>query len=72
MSNQEVLSKVAYSIEEFCQIVSLGRTGVFREIREKRLRVVKVGRRTLIPAFEVEDWLERMAKPAAPVLGVRL
>jgi len=34
---------------------------VFEEIRDKRLRIVKVGRRTLIPAVEVTAWLERLA-----------
>lgn len=54
-------AKVAYSIAEFCELVSLGRSRVFEEIREKRLHIVKVGRRTLIPALEVTAWLERLA-----------
>lgn len=54
-------AKAAYSIAEFCELVSLGRSRVFEEIREKRLRVVKVGRRTLITALEVTAWLERLA-----------
>jgi len=53
--------KAAYSIAEFCELVSLGRSRVFEEIRDKRLRIVKVGRRTLIPALEVTAWLERLA-----------
>jgi excisionase family DNA binding protein len=55
------LNKAAYSIAEFCELVSLGRSRVFEEIRDKRLRIVKVGRRTLIPAVEVTAWLERLA-----------
>jgi excisionase family DNA binding protein len=54
-------SKAAYSIAEFCGLVSLGRSRVFEEIRERRLRIVKVGRRTLIPATEVTAWLDRLA-----------
>lgn len=53
--------KAAYSIAEFCALVSLGRSRVFEEIRDKRLRIVKVGRRTLIPALEVTAWLDRLA-----------
>ncbi len=55
-------TKAAYSIAEFCALVSLGRSRVFEEIREKRLRIVKVGRRTLIPAVEVTAWLERLSE----------
>jgi len=59
-----IQGKAAYSIAEFCSLVSLGRSRVFEEIREKRLHIVKVGRRTLIPAVEVSAWLERLsAKP---------
>ncbi|WP_243304664.1 excisionase family DNA-binding protein [Geothrix oryzisoli] len=62
MDNKETSpAKAAYSIAEFCGLVSLGRSRVFEEIREKRLRIVKVGRRTLIPATEVSAWLERLA-----------
>lgn len=58
------VQKAAYSIAEFCFLVSLGRSRVFEEIRENRLHVVKVGRRTLIPAVEVAAWLDRLS--AAP------
>lgn len=57
-------TKAAYSITEFCDLTSLGRSRVFEEIREKRLRAVKVGRRTLIPAPEVTAWLQRLTAEA--------
>ena len=60
-SSEASAGKAAYSIAEFCGLVSLGRSRVFEEIREKRLHIVKVGRRTLIPATEVSAWLERLA-----------
>ncbi len=59
------LTKAAYSISDFCELVSLGRSKVFEELKTGRLGKVKVGRRTLIPAAEVMAWLERMG--AAPV-----
>lgn len=61
MPQSIALPKLAYSIAEFCELVGLGRTGAFREIREKRLRVVKAGRRTLIPAEAVKAWLDSLA-----------
>lgn len=64
MTQGNPLTKLAYSIAEFCQLVGLGRTGTFKEIRLQRLKAIKVGRRTLIPAAEVLAWLERMG--AAP------
>lgn len=60
MAAESLKHKVAYSIAEFCELVSLGRSRVFEEIRDKRLQIVKVGRRTLIPAQAVTAWLERL------------
>ena len=70
MTNTNTLPKLAYSVAEFCELVGLGRTGAFKEIKEQRLRAVKAGRRTLIPAEEVQAWLERL-HPATSALGSR-
>ncbi len=71
MSPSTPLPKLAYSVTEFCELVGLGRTGAFREIRERRLRAVKAGRRTLIPAAEIKAWLDRLtaASDEAPANG---
>lgn len=65
MAQPNAFSKLAYSIAEFCELVGLGRTGAFKEIRLQRLKAVKVGRRTLIPATEVKAWLDRLATAAS-------
>lgn len=61
------LAKAAYSIAEFCQLVSLGRSKVYEELKSGRLGKVKVGRRTLIPASEAMAWLNRLT--SGPDLG---
>lgn len=61
MVTESLKLKAAYSIAEFCELVSLGRSRVFEEIRDKRLQIVKVGRRTLIPAQAVTAWLDLLA-----------
>lgn len=50
-------NKQAYSILEFCQAFGIGRSTLYEQIRSKRLEVVKVGARTLIPRGEAERWL---------------
>ena len=59
--------KPAYSLAEFCELISLSRSRVLKEIREYRLRAVKVGRRVLIPTPEVAAWLERLVAAQKPV-----
>jgi excisionase family DNA binding protein len=49
-SDDHYPSKIAYSIKEACHASSLGRTTIYNHIAEKRLRAVRVGGRTLIPA----------------------
>lgn len=43
-------AKLAYSIKEACQASSLGRTTIYSHIAAQRLKVVRLGGRTLIPA----------------------
>jgi len=42
--------KLAYSIKEACRASSLSRTTIYTHIAEGRLRVTRVGGRTIIPA----------------------
>ena len=42
--------KIAYSIKEACRASSLGRTTIYNHISAGRLRAVRVGGRTIIPA----------------------
>lgn len=43
-------SKLAYSVKEACFASSLGRTTVYAHIKAERLKAVKIGGRTVIPA----------------------
>lgn len=42
--------KIGYSIREACRASSLGRTTIYSHISTGRLRAVRVGGRTIIPA----------------------
>ena len=44
------LPKIGYSIREACQASSLGRTTLYGHIASGRLKVTRVGGRTIIPA----------------------
>lgn len=44
------IPKLGYSIREACQASSLGRTTIYSHISAGRLRAVRVGGRTIIPA----------------------
>ena len=51
----------AMSIEAFCRWAGVGRTTTYHEIGQGRLRALKVGRRTVIPAeAAARQWLEAL------------
>lgn len=47
----------AYDIKSFCKAFNVSRSFVYEEIKAGRLKVVKVGRRTLIPRAHALNWL---------------
>jgi excisionase family DNA binding protein len=57
--------KLALSIEEAAQLAPIGRTNLFRAIREGRLHARKAGRRTVILRPDLEQFLKNL--PAARV-----
>jgi excisionase family DNA binding protein len=52
---------VAYSIKDTCRFLSIGRTFCYRLIAEKKLHLVKLGRRSLVTAASVKLLLESTA-----------
>lgn len=51
-------TRIAYTIEELCQVVGISRAMIYKEIKAQRLRVRKVGARTVVPVDEVRAWLK--------------
>lgn len=49
--------QLAYSIEETARITSLGRTALYDEIKAGRLKARKAGRRTVVAADDIRQWL---------------
>lgn len=55
------LSKLAYTVPQFCEATCVSKTHLYALIKEDRgPRLMKVGRRTLISAQAAADWCKRM------------
>lgn len=53
----EIPGKLAFSVREACAASSLGRTSIYGHIAAGRLKAVKVGGRTVIPADSLQALL---------------
>jgi excisionase family DNA binding protein len=47
-------TKKLYSVNEAAYILGLGRTSLYGLMKSKELQVVKIGRRTLVPASAID------------------
>lgn len=54
--------KRAFSIAEFGYRYAIGRTTTYQEIKSGRLKVLKVGRRSLITETDAEAWLAALPR----------
>ncbi|MDI2073040.1 excisionase family DNA-binding protein [Bradyrhizobium sp. Mp27] len=52
--------RYAYSISEVAKAVGVGRTFLYREIQDRRLRIRKAGRRSLVYEADLRAWLEAL------------
>jgi excisionase family DNA binding protein len=60
------ISPRAFSVGVFCRRYGIGRTNAYQEIAARRLRAVKVGRRTLITQDAAEAWLAALPELSSP------
>lgn len=52
--------KVAYSVEEACDVLSIGRSSLYAAMKRGELKPVKVGRKTLLLAGDLTAFLMRL------------
>jgi len=57
--------KAAITVDEFCATCSIGRTSFYAALGAGRIRVLKFGSRTLVPASEVSAFLASLEPGAA-------
>jgi excisionase family DNA binding protein len=46
--------RLAYSIDEACQMLSIGRTSLYEMAKRNEVRLIKIAGRTLVPLSELQ------------------
>jgi excisionase family DNA binding protein len=65
MQKPEGIERCAYSVANFGRAFSVGRSTIYEEIRAGRLKVRKVGARTIITYEDAMAWLHALPSRSA-------
>jgi hypothetical protein len=65
-TSQDALSftsqRVNWRVDEFCIAHGIGRTLFYDEVKRGEIKIIKIGKRTLIPDNEAKAWQHRKAQ----------
>ena len=69
-SQMPTTARVNWRVDDFCHAHGIGRTLVYEEIKRGELKIIKVGKRTLIPDSEAKAWQKRKARASETSLNI--
>jgi hypothetical protein len=55
-------SPVNWRVNEFCRAHGIGRTLFYDEVKRGEIKLIKIGKKTLIPDTEAKAWQARKAE----------
>ena len=56
---------IAYTVDRALEVLGIGRTKFYEEIKAGRLKAKKVGQRTLVTSAALNEWLEALPSCAS-------
>lgn len=63
VKNDEI-GRVAESVNDFCLACSISRSHFYEQVRRGQIKILKSGRRTLVPLTERAAYLQRLGEVA--------
>lgn len=64
MKSSNTSERIAETVNQFCSALGIGRTLFYQEVRRGRIKILKAGRKTLVPVAEREAYLQRLGEAA--------
>ncbi len=54
-------ARVNWRVDDFCRAHGIGRSKFYEEVKCGEIKIIKIGKRTLVPDSEARAWMERKA-----------
>ena len=54
--------RINWRVDDFCLAHGIGRTLFYDEVKRGEIKIIKIGKRTLVPDSEAKAWQERKAR----------
>jgi len=61
-NNEPRSGRLNWRVNDFCRAAGIGRTLFYDEVKRGEIKLIKVGKRTLVPDSEAKAWQERKAR----------
>ncbi len=61
-SSEPRSDRVNWRVDDFCRAHGIGRTLFYEEVKRGEIKLIKIGKRTLVPDSEAKVWQERKAR----------
>jgi excisionase family DNA binding protein len=59
-NGEDQMDHLLYTISQACRLAAIGRTKLYELIASGEIPVRKIGRKTLVAAADLRDWVERL------------
>ncbi len=61
-NNEPRSGRLNWRVNDFCRAAGIGRTLFYDEVKRGEIKLIKIGKRTLVPDSEAKAWQERKAR----------
>lgn len=58
------IDRVAETVNDFCAAMKIGRTFFYKEVKRGRIKILKAGRKTLVPIAQRQAYLQLLTEEA--------
>ena len=66
------MEQLIFRVSEFCHLYAISKTSFYREVKARRLRLIKRGRRSYVERQEADRWYSAFARSQPQLIGAAI